>query len=115
MTTLGPYTTDGRHNTVNPVLTAQRPPQRDRETVENSAFGAFAQRIMRAYSRRVGDGADIEALTDLVALSSVVDDAIANAVRGLRQANPPYSWAEIGRVLNISKQAAQQRWGGDGQ
>lgn len=98
-------------NTVNPGLTPV-PAQRRRKTVENTEFAAFAQRILRAHSRRVGEEADIEALADLVALSSVVDDAIAKAVRGLRNANPPYPWAEIGRVLGISKQAAQQRWGG---
>lgn len=99
-------------NTVNRPLTPI-PLQRRRETVENTEFAAFAKRILRAYSRRVGDEADIEALADLVALSSVIDDAISAAVRGLRNANPPYSWADIGRVLGITKQAAQQRWGGD--
>jgi len=88
------------------------PGQRRRDTVENPAFAAFAKRIMRAFARRVGDEADIEALADLVALSNEVDDAIACAVRGLRNANPPYSWADIGRVLGITRQAAQQRWGG---
>jgi len=99
-------------NTVNHALTPNRR-TRSRTTVENPAFAAFAQRILRAYARRVGEHADIEALADLVALSSVIDDAITDAVRGLRQASPPYSWAHIGRVLGISKQAAQQRWGGD--
>lgn len=97
---------------VKPSLTI--PVQRRRDTtVENPAFAAFAKRIMRAFARRVGDQADIEALADLVALSNEVDDAIACAVRGLRKASPPYSWADIGRVLGISRQAAQQRWGGD--
>lgn len=98
--------------TVKPSLTPI-PAQRRRDSVENPAFTAFAKRIMRAFARRVGDQADIEALADLVALSNEVDDAIACAVRGLRKANPPYSWAEIGRVLGITRQAAQQRWGGD--
>jgi hypothetical protein len=99
-------------NTVNPQLTPI-PRQRRRDTVENSEYAKFAQRILRAYARRVGDQADIEALADLVALANVIDDAISSAVRGLRKANPPYSWAEIGRPVGISKQAAQQRWGGD--
>lgn len=98
-------------NTVNSGLTPIST-QRRRRTVENTEFAAFAKRILRAHSRRVGEEADIEALADLVALSSCIDDAIAAAVRGLRKANPPYSWTEIGRVLGISKQAAQQRWGG---
>lgn len=98
-------------NTVNITLTPV-PKQRRRHRVETSKFAAFAKRILRAYSRRVGDEADIEALTDLVALSVALDDAIAQAVLGLRRANPPYSWAEIGARLGITKQAAQQRWGG---
>lgn len=88
------------------------PKQRRGKTVETAEFSAFAKRIMRAFSKRVGDEADIESLADLVALSNEIDVAIANAVYGLRKANPPYSWAEIGRVLGITKQAAQQRWGG---
>jgi hypothetical protein len=99
------------HKTVNDGLTPA-PRQRDRDTVETSEFAAFAKRILRAYARRVGDEGDIEALTDLVALSTALDEAIANAVLGLRRANPPYSWADIGRRLGITKQAAQQRWGG---
>jgi hypothetical protein len=85
--------------------------RRRREVVENTKFAAFARRILRAYARRVAAG-DIEALTDLVAPSTGLDEAISHAVLGLRQANPPYSWAEIGARLGITKQAAQRRWGG---
>ena len=65
--------------------------------------------------RRVIEGdrvavGDVEALRDLVALSANLDDAIGEAVVGLRAFG--YSWAEIGQRLGISKQAAQQRWGG---
>ena len=50
------------------------------------------------------------AVADMVALSSVLDDAISDAVTGLRGYG--YSWAEIASRLGITKQAAQQRWGG---
>ncbi len=83
---------------------------RRRDVVENDEYAAFVRRIVRAYARRVATG-DVEALTDMVALSSVLDDAIGDAVTGLR--GHGYSWAEIAARLGISRQAAQQRWGTD--
>ncbi|WFE51459.1 hypothetical protein [Micromonospora sp. WMMD1155] len=97
-------------NTVKKTLTPNLPRQRRRDVVENDAFASFARRIIRAHGRRVATG-DVEALRDLIALSSVIDDAIGEAVIGLRAFG--YSWAEIGSRLGISRQAAQQRWGGD--
>jgi hypothetical protein len=96
-------------STVKQSLTAV-PAQRRRDVVENDEFAAFARRIIRAHGRRVATG-DVEALRDLVALSTVIDEAIGQAVIGLRAFG--YSWAEIGARLGISRQAAQQRWGGD--
>jgi hypothetical protein len=96
-------------NTVKHPLTSV-PRQRRRDVVENDEFAAFARRIIRAHGRRVATG-DVEALRDLVALSTVIDEAIGQAVVGLRAFG--YSWAEIGARLGISRQAAQQRWGGD--
>ncbi|PZF90065.1 hypothetical protein [Micromonospora deserti] len=95
--------------TVKASLT-RTPRQKRREVVENDAFAAFARRIIRAHGRRVATG-DIEALRDLVALSANLDGAIGEAVIGLRAFG--YSWSEIGTRLGISKQAAQQRWGGE--
>ncbi|MFI6065293.1 hypothetical protein ACIA47_08485 [Micromonospora sp. NPDC051227] len=96
-------------NTVKKTLTSV-PRQKRRDVVENDAFASFAQRIIRAHGRRVATG-DVEALRDLVALSANLDDAIGEAVIGLRAFG--YSWAEIGSRLGITRQAAQQRWGGD--
>jgi hypothetical protein len=93
-------------NTVNPSLTANR----RRLVVENDEYAAFARRIVRAYSRRVATG-DIEALTDMLRLANDVETAIRSAITGLRDFG--YSWADIGARLGISRQAAQQRWGGD--
>lgn len=102
---------------VNQVLTLQSSPSGDsdreekpRRVVENPQFDAFARRILRAYGRRVASG-DIEALRAMVGLADQLDAAITEAVRGLRQYG--YSWAEIGDRLGTSRQAAQQRWGGD--
>lgn len=86
------------------------PRQKRREVIENDEFAGFARRIIRAHGRRVATG-DVEALRDLVALSATLDNAITEAVVGLRAFG--YSWAEIGQRLGISRQAAQQRWGGD--
>ena len=84
-------------------------PKRSRRLVENDEYGAFVRRILRAYSRRVGDG-DVEALALMLGLAEEIDTAIAEAVKGLRGCG--YSWAEIGARLGITRQAAQQRWGG---
>ena len=91
--------------------TPERPtrPHR-RDVVENDEYAAFARRIIRAHGRRVATG-DIEALRDLVALSTVLDQVIATAVLGLRAHG--YSGAEIASRLGVTRQAAQQRWGGD--
>jgi hypothetical protein len=48
-------------------------------------------------------------------LQDVVDQALQVAVDGLHNGEPSYSWWEIGRRIDISKQAAQQSWGKDAQ
>jgi hypothetical protein len=97
--------------TLNPAAGDNRPARpRRRDVVENDEYAAFNRRNNRAYARRVATG-DVEALTDMVALSSLLDDAIGQAVTGLR--NHGYSWADIAARLGITRQAAQQRWGGD--
>ncbi len=91
-------------NTVNDALTSKR----RRPVTENSEYAAFARRILRAYSRRIATG-DVESLTHLVSLADDINHAIQQAVNGLRKSG--YSWAEIGARLDITRQAAQQRWG----
>ena len=94
----------GRSTVKNPLT-----PNRARPVVENDAYALFAQRILRAYARRIADG-DIESLTLMTHLADELDTAIGEAVTGLRGCG--YSWAEIGSRLGITRQAAQQRWGG---
>ncbi len=89
------------------VKTALTPDRRGR-VVENDEFAAFARRVLRACARRVADG-DVEALTLMLGLSAEIDDAIGQAVTGLRAHG--YSWAEIAARLGVTRQAAQQRWG----
>ena len=81
-----------------------------RDVVGNDEYAAFVRRIVRAYARRVATG-DVDALTDLVALSTLLDDSIGQAVTGLRAHG--YSWADIAARLGITRQAAHQRWGAD--
>jgi hypothetical protein len=85
-------------------------PKRRRRITENDEYAAFLRRAIRAYSRRIARG-DIDALTDMTTLAADLDQAISEAVTGLRAHG--YSWAEIGLRLGITRQAAQQRWGGD--
>ena len=100
-----PAASADRHDSVNPSLT----PDHARRPVENDEYAAFARRVLRAYARRIADG-DIEALTVMTDLADEIDSAISQAVKGLRGFG--YSWAEIGSRLGITRQAAQQRWGG---
>jgi hypothetical protein len=66
-------------STVNNALTSNR----RRNLVENDEYAAFARRIIRAYSRRIGTG-DVEALTDLAIISAEIDRAFQTAIDGLR-------------------------------
>ena len=87
-------------------LTSKRP----RRVVENDDYAAFIQRVIRAHSRRIASG-DIDALTGMANLSGDLDHAITEAITALRTRHG-YSWADIGTRLGITRQAAQQRWGG---
>lgn len=79
-------------------------------TTENPEYAAFLRRTLGAYARRIANG-DIEALPDLLHLSACLDHTIAAAVSGLRAYG--YSWTDIANRLGITRQAAQQRWGGE--
>ena len=93
-----------RQFTVNGSLT----PNLRRRVVENDEYAAFTRRVIRAYSRRVAAG-DVEAIADMAAIANEIDAAIQDAITGLRETG--YSWADIALRLNITRQAAQQRWG----
>ena len=98
----------GRSAGQNTVKTPLTPKRRGRVR-ENDEYAAFARRVLRAYARRIASG-DVEALTLMTDLAAEIDTAIAQAVTGLRGFG--YSWAEIGSRLGVTRQAAQQRWGG---
>ncbi len=94
-----------RRSGVNRSLT----PKRSVRVTENDEYAAFLRRAIAAYSRRVASG-DIDALADITRLADHLDQAITEAVHGLRT-GAGYSWADIALRLGISRQAAQQRWG----
>ena len=87
---------------------ARLTPNRRRRSVENDEYASFIRRVIRAYARRVAGG-DADALADITGLATDLDEAISQAVTGLRKAG--YSWAEIAARLGVTRQAAQQRWG----
>jgi hypothetical protein len=105
-------------STVNPRLTPNRRTntraghhaRRRRSVVENDDYAAFTHRIITAHGRRIAQG-DIEGLTALAEITTSLDAALSAAVRGLRTAG--YSWTDIAARLGITRQAAQQRWGGE--
>jgi hypothetical protein len=97
----------GTRSGVNKSLTAKQ----KRRITENDEYAAFIRRVLRAYTRRVTAG-DIDALTDMARVADELDIAIHHAVTGLR-AHHGYSWADIAARLGITRQAAQQRWGGE--
>ena len=83
-------------------------PKRRARVVENDRYAAFVRRVIAAYSRRVAAG-DIDAISDMTSIAAELDDAISQAVTGLRAAG--YSWADIAARLGVTRQAAQQRRG----
>src|SRR5260370_6759183 len=86
-----------RPGTVKARLTAKRP----RRQVENDEYGAFVRRILRAYSRRVGDG-DVEALVLLAGLAQAIVAAMAEA--GNVPHDHDHTWAVFLTLLSTHLQ-----------
>jgi hypothetical protein len=76
--------------------------------VENDAYIAFARRVIRSAGKRLGEHPD--ALGDLLGLQAELDAAVKAAVTVARE-EYALSWADIGSLLGVSRQAAQQRFG----
>jgi hypothetical protein len=83
-------------------------PKRRGRVIENDQYAAFVRRVIAAYSRRIAAG-DIDGITDMTRIAAELDNAIAEAVTGLRATG--YSWADIAARLGVTRQAVQQRWG----
>ena len=63
---------------------ARLTPNRRRRPVENDEYASFVRRVIRAYARRVAAG-DVDALADMTGLATELDEAISQAVTGLRK------------------------------
>jgi hypothetical protein len=121
VTTLpAPQALDGVRSGVNSHLTPNSPirpaptsrkgsRRRRRMDVENDAYLVFVARVITAAGKRVATG-DVDALPDLARLAADLDTALITAVQGLRGFG--YSWEQIASRLGVTRQAAQQRWGG---
>jgi hypothetical protein len=83
-----------------------------RRVVEDDEFAAAARRFIKALGRRAGG--NISTLRFLASMSDLVDELVTQAVHDLRGEPVGASWSEIGEVLGITRQAAQQRFGGTG-
>jgi len=80
-----------------------------RREVETVDYLAMVRRLIRAAAKRVGDADEIE-LAELVELRDHLEEAITEAVT-IQRVRWDRSWADIGRGLGISRQAAQQHYG----
>ncbi len=100
--------TDIAVQTVNQPVTGK--PVKERKVVEMPEWFGFMRRMVRATSRRVADR-DIEALAGLQMLRDEIDAEMQRAVDQLRSPEGGgYSYTDIGRVLGVTRQAAQQRF-----
>jgi DNA-directed RNA polymerase specialized sigma24 family protein len=88
------------------AVPARKRPVRIREARE---YGGFVRRAIRGLSARAEHEDAAAVLSELVTASTALDAALRDAVDRLRAQG--YSWAEIGALLNTSRQGAQQRFG----
>lgn len=89
---------------------ANRPAKRPRREVETLDYIKAAERFIRSAGERVGESDEFE-LAELVAMRNTLEAAITVAVHGQR--NYGKSWADIGRAVGTTREAAWQRWGRD--
>lgn len=100
----------GRDDSTRPADSRPRRPRLERES---SDMAAMMARVLRAMVRRATAG-DLDALYQLHQLSGQVGDAIRDAALGAHEGPGRYSWGEIGRELETSRQNARQRFGRPG-
>lgn len=77
-------------------------------------LGLAVERMMRALVKRAGNGEE-GAILVLAHLDRFADYTLTEGVQAYRAFQPakgePYSWADIGRLLGITRQAAHERHG----
>jgi len=83
------------------------PARRPRRPVDTPTYLSMLQRMIAAGGGRVADG-DPEDLAQLLQLHEELDEAVLQAVTGLRDAGT--TWQDIGDALGTTRQAAILRW-----
>lgn len=83
--------------------------KRRREVETADYINGFLRRAIAGAGRRLVD-ADPEDLAQLVRARDELNAVIASAVPAMRD-RYGWSWAEIGRALGVTRQAAQQAYG----
>ena len=81
--------------------------KREREAPE---VGAMALRVIRALVRRAEAG-DTEALEQLQMIEAVAQSATGEALTRMQAGSgqAPYSWAELGDAMGVTRQTAHER------
>ena len=96
--------------------TKPRRAKRPSRVVETPEYAQMVVRIVRAMGRRIGQTGDVECLADFESVRKVLDQAVVDAVTGLRAGDglapgtAGYSWAEIAAVLGTTRQAAMEKY-----
>lgn len=78
-----------------------------RRTIDTATYIRFTARVIAGAGRRAA-GSDQEELYQLLRLREVVDEAIVEAVRGLRTSGA--TWQDIADAIGVTRQAAFKRW-----
>jgi hypothetical protein len=87
----------------------QRRGQRLTRRTETADYAAMATRVIAKLGDRVGT--DFDQLGELAQVAKAADAALRTAVTAIRATRDDVSWAEIGAMLGITRQGAQQRFG----
>lgn len=83
------------------------PTRRRRRTIDTSAYLAMVARVVTNGGIRAAEG-DIEDFKQLLELRGVLDEALIEAVRGLRDSG--CTWEDIGAASGTTRQAALMNW-----
>lgn len=85
-----------------------KPTRSRRRVVDIGDYLEMVARVVTAAGNRVADE-DPDKLAKLIQLRDVLDVAILDAVRGLRDAG--ITWEDIGTATGTTRQAALMKWG----
>jgi hypothetical protein len=92
-------------------MSSQTQGSKPKKAREASDIWAMVNRMFRSLAKRAADG-DMDALGALTACETAANGWAKAAVANLRAEPWNYSWSDIGDALGVSRQAAQQRFGG---